>query len=348
VTDRGQLVADVKRTLVDPKTVTDRLGLKARRSSRGVSILCPVHGEKNPSCSVIRGRKGTLQVTCFSCGWTGDIFELVAAVHGLDPRGDFREVLAAAAELAGMHDAARAARDGRPAPERERPPAPEPEPERDYPPETEVRELWGTARPVTEDAAARAMLEQRNLNPERVAAIGAARVLLADTHRTRLPSWAWFRGQRAAGAPWTKTGHRILVPAYDSDGKLRSLRAWLVEPTPNVPKRVPPVGHRASGLVLASREAVSMLRGELVTQLTVVEGEPDTIARMLVSPLDAVIGVLSGSWHDGFAARVPLGSEVIIRTHLDAAGDRYADVVARSVAGRAQVSRLQPEREDAA
>jgi hypothetical protein len=342
---RDELVEDVKRSLLDPARVVERLGLKGRKSSRGVTILCPVHGEKNPSCSVTPGPDRTLRVRCFSCGWTGDVLHLVAAVHGLDPRSDFRETLATAAEIAGLHDDAAALREGRPAPERVRPPAPPPERERDYPAEAEVAELWATAKPVVEDPAARAMLEARGLNPDTVASLNAARVLLADTHRSRLPSWAWFRGRLTAGAPWTRTGHRLIVPVYDSEGRFRSVRGWLVEPTPNVPKRVPPVGHKASGLVLASHEAVRWLRGKRVTEIVVCEGEPDTLARILVSPGAAVVGVLSGSWHEGFAARVPYGAEIILRTHLDTAGDKYAETVARSVAGRAQVYRLQPEPE---
>jgi hypothetical protein len=345
---RDHLVEDVKRSLLDPKALAERLGLKGRKSSRGVSILCPVHGEKNPSCSVTPGPDRTLRARCFGCGWTGDVLSLVAVVHGLDIKTEFKEVLATAAELAGLHEDARALRDGRAAPERERPPAPTPEPERDYPPEAEVLDLWATARPVTEDGAARAMLEGRGFSPERVQSLDAARVILPETHRSRIPSWAWFKGQRSSSEPWTKTGHRIVVPVYDADGKFRSVRAWLVESTPNVPKRVPPTGCKASGLVLASREAVSLLRGRMTTRITVVEGEPDTLARILVSPGEAVIGVLSGSWHDGFAARVPYGAEVIIRTHLDTAGDKYAGTVAKSVQGRAQVFRLQAGEEDAA
>ena len=349
MSDRDHLVEDVRRALTDPLRVAEGLALKPRRSARGVQFCCPVRAEKTPSCSLTKGPDGTLRVRCFGCGWTGDVLHLVAAAHQLDPRSDFREVLATACELAGMRDEASSVRDGKPAPERERRPLPPPEPERDYPPIGDVLGLWQTARPLLEDEPAAVYLALRGIRPDLVQQLELARSLLPETHESRLPGWARFRGQHSASRAWSRSGHRIVVPVYDSDGQFRSVRAWLVTGEANTPKRVPPVGHKASGLVMASRNAVELLRGEaLHTRITIVEGEPDSLARMLVSPREAVIGVLSGSWHEGFAARIPYGAEVIIRTHLDEAGDRYASDIARSVRGRAQVFRLRNEREDAA
>ena len=341
---RDTLVQDVRRALSRPKAVAEKLGLKVEQSSGSyVLVRCPAHGENTASCS-LHARDGTLAVRCHGCGWTGDVLTLVAQVHGLDVRREFREVLATAAELAGMHEEARAAREGRQAPERLRPeqPMPEPEPERDYPPAAEVQALWETARPVTEDGEAAVCLAIRRIYPDQVVALDAARALLPATHESRIPAWAWFKGRRKFAAPWTKTGHRILVPVYDSDGQHRSVRAWLATGEPNVPKRVPPVGFKASGLVLANRRAVAMLRGEASpSRVVIVEGEPDTLARTIASPGEVVIGILSGSWHDGFAQRIPYGAEVVVRTHLDPAGERYARDVIESVKGRARVRRLQ-------
>ncbi|HEY8947189.1 MAG TPA: hypothetical protein VIM73_23255, partial [Polyangiaceae bacterium] len=78
------------------------------------------------------------------------------------------------------------------------------------------------------------------------------------------------------------------------------------------------------------------------TSILVVEGEPDFIARSVVNPEQVVIGVVSGGWHRGFAERIPFGAEVIVRTHLDPAGDRYAGDILRDVRDRAQVFRLAP------
>lgn len=348
-TERQNFVADVRARLASPKSVAEKLGLKIGEARGSYCLIrCPVHDEKTPSCSLhVRG--GTLAVRCWGCGWTGDVLHLVAAVEGLELRSDFKFVLARACDLAGMPEQADALREGKapPAP-RERPPEIQAEPERDYPLPLEVSRFWTTCIPVTEDPEVSALLAGRGINPAAVAAANTARALHPETHYTDVPQWAKFRGQAPTARSWTYTGHRLILPVYDSDGGMRSVRAWLVRPEEGVPKRVPPAGYRASHLVVANGPAVAMLRGqERPGRVVVVEGEPDTLARSTLSPSDAVIGVMSGSWHEGFAARVPYGCELIIRTHLDPAGDRYADEIARSVASRARVRRLQRQEQAA-
>jgi hypothetical protein len=71
----------------------------------------------------------------------------------------------------------------------------------------------------------------------------------------------------------------------------------------------------------------------------VCEGEPDAVARSIATPRLAAIGILSGSWGPDFAARVPYGSLVILRSHLDKAGERYAEAICQSIGGRAVVKR---------
>jgi hypothetical protein len=341
-----ELVHAIRRALSTPKRVCEQLGLKIEQASGSyVLCCCPVHAEKTGSMSV-RVKDGTIGVRCFGCGFTGDVLTLVAAVHGLDSRNSFREVLATAAELAGMHAEADSIRAGRAAPERAPLPALPPEPERDYPPAAEVAELWGSTIQVTDDAQASELLVSRRIDPDAVARLDAARVLRVDTHDTRIPDWARFKGRLAASKAWPKSGHRMLLPVYDSDGAIRSVRAWLLTGDPTLPKRVPPVGFKASELVLASRDAVDMLRGDASpSRVIITEGEPDFLVRSVVSPGEAVVGVLSGSWHEGFARRVPYGSLVVVRTHRDPAGNRYAAKVIESVKSRARTARWMPDEE---
>jgi DNA primase len=334
------LVRDIRSALASPQRVAKALGLKVHEDAGSyVLVLCPMHAERTASCSLHK-REGTLGVKCWGCKWTGDVLTLVAAVEGTTT---FPETLARAAELAGMQDAAEAIRGGKPAPSRAPRPVLVPEPDRDYPLPAEVSRFWAACQPVTEDAQVSLLLESRGINPERVASQDLARALHQDTHHSDVPSWARFRGRAPTSQPWTRTGHRLILPTYDSDGGVRSVRAWLVTGESGKPKRVPPAGHRASGLVVANRQAVEMLRGDgRPSRVVIVEGEPDFLARSVLSPGDAVLGVMSGSWSDAFAARVPYGSEVIIRTHLDDAGERYAGEVFESVCERAVVSRLAP------
>lgn len=351
MTDRD-LVRAVRQALSDPAIVAERLGLKPHGRGTYTLVFCPVHAEKNePSCS-LRRKDGTIGVRCFGCGWTGDVLNLVAAVEGLDPAREFRSVLAAACDLAGMPDEAQAVRGGKPAPARRvAQPLAQPEPERDYPPLPEVIDTWLDARPVTEDAEVAAMLEARRIKPDAVATIDAARALHPDTHRERLPGWAKFRGRHPVTRTWLATGHRLIVPVFDATGVMRSLRAWLVAKDETLPKRVPPSGFRSSGLVIANARAIRWLRGESSpSSIVICEGEPDWLVRSITFPSEVIVGIGSGSWTPEFASRVPYGSEVTILTHIDQAGDKYADAIEASVRDRAQVYRwtLDEEPEEAA
>lgn len=333
--DLREAVRDVRAALADPRELCVKLKLteRAQRQATGLIVCCPVHGERNPSCSVTRGPDGTVRVRCFACDFSADAIGLVAQVLGLSTRGDgFRETVAVAAELGGLLALASELRGGQAAPKRERPPAPRPEPERDYPPVAEVNALWESALPVTDDTDASGTLVFRRIDPDRVAALNLARVLPSSSP---LPRWASYRGE-----PWTRTGHRLLVRAFDARGDLRSLRAWRVVVNNDAPKRLPPAGHRAAELVVANRRARGMLLGLVrPRRLIVVEGEPDFVVASLHWPDDAVIGIGSGSWTPAFAARVPRGADVIVRTHRDPAGERYAAHVTETIGERCLVWR---------
>lgn len=94
----------VKRHLADPWQVLTALGLAegAKRQQHGFVISCPWHNERSPSCSVRLGPDGTLAVHCFACDQGGDVFALVCAVSGLDPRRDFVRGIEEAARLGGL------------------------------------------------------------------------------------------------------------------------------------------------------------------------------------------------------------------------------------------------------
>ena len=96
----------VREALVDPRDVCRRLGLlegyNPGRNGPGLVIRCPAHTEHTPSCSVRPGPDGLLQVRCFGCGFSGDVFSLVAAANGFDAKQDFRRALELAAALAGV------------------------------------------------------------------------------------------------------------------------------------------------------------------------------------------------------------------------------------------------------
>jgi hypothetical protein len=326
-------VAAVREQLTDARALCAALGLvagyKPGRVPRGLLIRCPVHNEQTPSCSVTAGPDGTIRVRCFGCDFTGDVLHLIAAAHNLDVRADFPAVLGEAARLAGV-DLGREQRtnDTRPASYQ----APT------YPESDDVEALWSSAVAVGLDGEARTYLEGRAIDAGAVELYDLARVLPAGGWA---PSWA-----RCRGRSWSSS-HRLILPVVDHTGAVRSLRAWRLpsdEAPEDAPKRTAPAGKALAGLVLACPVARRMLTtGALPSwgalDVVITEGEPDFLTwAARVSDANeappAVLGVVAGAWGAALAARIPDGARVIIRTHPDAAGDRYASAIRQSLTGR--------------
>lgn len=334
----GADAAEVRAQLTDPRELCAKLGLlegykPGRQAGGGLLIRCPAHNEHTPSCSVRRGRDGTIAVQCFGCGFTGDALSLVAIARGLDLRADFPAVLGEAARLAGV-----ALDTGRPAE-----PHLAPTPAFNYPDTAEVAALWASAGPISTDDQAAAYLAGRAIDPGAVDLYQLARVLPAAASA---PPWA-----RCRGIPWPRS-HRLILPVVDHLGAVRSLRAWRLSPQgpeDDTPKRVAPAGKALAGLLLACPTARRMLAtGQAPSWATeaapldvlITEGEPDFLTwAARVSDANeappAVLGVVAGAWCEAIADRIPDGSRVIIRTHQDPSGDRYAVEIRGSLTGRA-------------
>jgi hypothetical protein len=256
------------------------------------------------------------------------VLTLIAQTRGLDVRADFKAVLCEAALMAGLPQVIEAIQ-GRaeyvPVPAIARP---EPEPDRDYPDATEVSDLWDTSKPVSADPESSAHFAARGLT--------AGVDDLVRAIQGKQPMWARYRG-----VLWLLQGYRAIVRAWDATGELRSVRAWRVNDSDG-PKRLPPSCCRASGLVLANEPALQMLRTRALPARPVIvaEGEPDWVTLSVCYPMSPVLGVYSGSWTSELAARIPLGSDLVVRTHKDDAGDRYAAEIMASVKGRAVAWRI--------
>jgi hypothetical protein len=332
---RPDFAREVRAHLTNPERLCRALGLTKgmrRQAGDNVLILCPAHRERSPSCSVSSGPDGTVRVRCFGCQWTADALGLVAIVHDLDTRSQFREVLVEACRLFGLHQLEDEITRGEPAPDRKPPPAlPPPLPPPEYAPALEVAALWDAADPVTDDCEASGYLVSRRIDPDAVAAANLLRVL---PRGAAVPSWARYRGQT-----WVETGHRLLARLWGADGRCVSLRAWRIT-AGDSPKRLPPTGHRCSGHVLANRPAVGMLLGKArPRRLVVAEGEPDWTNASLQWPAVAVVGTGSGWWSTELAARVPDGCCVVLWTDPDAAGQRYAEQITKTLGERVEVRR---------
>lgn len=318
MTSKADLTRQVKVALANPYELASVLGLvnvRSQKQLRGVIVNCPAHKDTGrPNCSITVAKDGTARVKCHACGFKGDAITLVAVVHGLDLKKEFKRALRLAAELAGQDALADEIGDGVPRPERIHLPEPRQLPEAPWP--DRVDYVWDSCLPIHNNSDAVSMLDGRGIDPYRVERRNLARVL-SDAP---LPSWASF-GKRN----WKQTGHRLLVRAFDSCGNLKSLRAWRVIDG-ETPKRLPPSGCKSAGLVLADRLGwLALTEQSAPDVLWVVEGEPDWLAASLAAPGGhAVLGIGSGSWSVELAKKLRGIRRIMVATHPDLAGDRYA------------------------
>ena len=240
--------------------------------------------------------------------------------------------------------------------------APEPQPEALHPPRVEVGALWracGTIDAAGVEPSARWLHEARGIDVQNVAELDLARVLGPPTaHRGPLPEcihstwakWPPYPFPRWIPASWWPR-YRLVLPAWTASGSLGSVRLRCPgDPGENRPKELAPKGVSAKGLTLADPLGLSLLRGDPDPcwdgSVVLVEGCPDFLtwaARRWRGKRAAVLGVWSGSWTTDLAARIPAGSKVSIRTHNDPAGDRYATLIAKTLAATCPIHRKRPQ-----
>jgi hypothetical protein len=312
--------------LQDVRYVLQALGLLggAVRIRGGFKIPCLWHLDKNPSCHVTnRGEGGALRAHCFTCKVTQDVCGLVAKVNEVN-LSNARRVVELTAQLGGVSlDFGPGGRVDPQATPRPRPLAAPPAPT--LPPPAEVAALWASCRPVTEDEDVVLHLESRAIEPGMVDLRDLARVLPRGAER---PRWARH---------WSPA-HRLILPAYRHDGALASVRARTIAPPGSGAKVLLPAGYTDAGTVLAcplAREILETGRwpvGLDALPVVVTEGEPDFLtAAASVSDANedppVILGVFSSAWSQAHANRIPDGAHVIVRTHEDLAGDRYAAAI---------------------
>ena len=324
--------------------VAAALGLKLSRKGWGPCPVCnaEVRSKKN------HDRRGPLGVRpddqgweCQHCHTTGDALNLATlvlfgeadmtalSVHQKEELRDFYSSHGWCDPRQGF-DLARV----RPVPVR---PPPAPDPVR--PPLEEVADVWDRAGPVTADPEVAAWLRGRGLDPARVQDMDVARAIRPDA---ALPRWA-----RCRGVPWIRGGFRIIVQGWSALGTMESVHARCILKTPPtapdgsaLPKGAWPASGpgSASGLIMANGLALQLLRGQWTEgeplRVVIAEGVPDFLTWSCCQPDLVIFGVTAGSWKEEHAARLPDGSRVVIWTHADPAGDKYATKVAETFAGR--------------
>ena len=319
-------IEDARRVGIEQ--VAAELSLAARRSRFDACVSCGGDAAKIYGGVVPRWR-------CYRCSAHGDCIDLVAyAVSGQSLRGGNAHDVRAWFASRGWCEPEPGAE---PVVVQRLPIEPKPtDQERTYPPPEEVEDLYLRSTVAHRDSEAVAWLEARfGRGPvDRLLELG---LVSAVPEGVELPAWAAF-GKK----PWNQIGYRLLFRAFDAAGTLRSVRVRCLGELPwsGAPKALPPAGYTLRGLVLASGLAQRMLAGKAYpAEVVVAEGEPQWLAACLAWPRSAVLGVVAGSWSLDLAARIPVGARVLIVCDHDEPGDRYAELIERSLRGRASTYR---------
>jgi DNA primase len=341
-------VAEIRAKLRNPTAVCSALGLAkgSKRQTRGVTVLCPLHKERTPSCSITTGDDGTIRFNCFGCSATGDVLTLIAAVRGLDLKTQFREVLDQAAALAGVEVS-----DGKPS-----------EPERISPASyNAIARSIVAACPFVDDPAVLKYCDDRILIAEGARAQLAALPPL-ETQGVLIAKLVDMFGADAlerAGLLWrdkrtneiqldrfAHPENRLVIPWLNLDGSVAVLQRRRLDD--GKPKYVFPAGIRPALPFGAER-----LRANDAERLIVfVEGALDVLALRLLDRRDG-LGIMPlglpglDGWRKDWA-RFAKGRHVRIGFDADKAGERQVDGIADDLfgAGAAVVERWTPRAKD--
>jgi hypothetical protein len=324
------------------------LGLEVRPNGRSLGP-CPACQAPRRGSSDARGPVGLtpdgLGWRCHRCAAAGDSVTLAAFVgHGTVPTAGDAAGWRAVNVFCEAHGfCSRSTSDAAPRPATPRSPRAQPAPPPDpivaprRPPAAEVHDLWARCVPVTEDAAVRAWLLEgrvRRIDPGLVAERDLARAL---PPAGALPAWCRYRRD-----DWRVSSHRVIVPLYGAGGHLESVHARAVAPPMPKDKAASPCNAEVRGLIMACALGRLLLAGAAppgAGKVIVSEGVPDFLTWAThygdaAEDAPAVLGVIAGAWTPAIAATIPTGWTVIIRTHADAAGARYAETIRASLAGR--------------
>lgn len=332
--------------------VAEALGLETQesRGASGGSFACPVcgaetrhasRGDRRLACGVRGDGSGW---SCFECGQSGGVHDLIGCalfkIRWRDLGKSGKENVRGWATTFLENKPTRTVDRPERKVKAKAPPR--------YPPVEDVAWLLAQCVRVDRDPIVAAWLTQeRRLHPTAVAAVTTA---LALPTGTLCPPWATFakNDKRAYDLPWSDTRFRCLFPLFDRDGVPRSVIARYAGIPRNTGKKngglksAAARDHERRGLVLADVNGQRLLAGYVPSaplRVIVCEGEMDVAAFSTCAvnrrqEALAVFGVFNGSWTREIVERIPDRATVLIATHLDPDGHKYAAEIERSLAGR--------------
>jgi hypothetical protein len=297
-----------------------------------------------PSCSQstrhrkTRDRRGAVGVRSDNMGWRchqcdahGDAVTLASWLCG--EHGRINAAVREACEAKGLLDPDVTVRPNRP---RTIDPG--------YPPTAEIAAFRRELGSVLVDQATVEWLQSRKLDPNTIASIGCVGALPINA---KTPLWA-----KVKNVSWQMLGYRLIAPLVDSKGSVRSWHARLVStPTEGQQKSVNPLGYSMAGLSLACYRARGIMESDPTMMeharkygVIIAEGLPDWLTWQIREPNMAIFGMLSGSWTQAHADRLPDGCNVIIATHEDDQGEKYCGSILRTLMLRVNTGRIRVAR----
>lgn len=80
---RDQVIARLQgQAMID--FVAQVAGQQPKRSGADYKILCPFHDDHSPSLAINVSKRDSGIFRCFACGWSGDAFDFIGELHGID------------------------------------------------------------------------------------------------------------------------------------------------------------------------------------------------------------------------------------------------------------------------
>ena len=339
--------SEVREAGIEP--VADAFGLKYKRSGsiRHGLAPCPECGADNRSTEHHHDpHRGPIGLTrdglgwcCHVCGVRGDAVSLVSYLVG--QRGQVNRVVAEECKRKGLLHDGDAPRQPRPSPPPRTP---------EYLPPDELRKftnmLVSIDHPEAKDI--RAWLMGRKIDPSRMDDLKAIKAL---PPKAPAPHWAQCQGK-----PWARVGYRLIAPLYDSNGRMRSFHARAVVRDLN-PKGANPASYELGGLLLACPLAQLWLKGANLGDdttpakdwiqrvgLIITEGLVDWLFQLATysdanQDIPATLGIMSGSWTQKFADKIPDKCRVLVVTDRDKAGNEYAAKIGKTLLNRVDIRR---------
>ena len=202
--------------------------------------------------------------------------------------------------------------------------------------------LWLASRSVIADPETSAYVARRGWSPETLLYLDLVRATPARE------AYAWPRWWPAGRARCWRLVSRVWSPG----GELLGLHGRAVRPVPEVDGKPLPkaLGHRMRGRGwLANPAALTWIRGRAAPIIAVAEGITDWIALSCWAHSRGgpwaslpIIGGMSGSFQS--IRELPVqNTRLLVATHADTAGDRYAEEINRAAGRLAEVCRVRLE-----